>query len=244
MSEERIVAAKDAPAAKPADAVEPHYADLNERLTEQLRNFRAAGEALGLLLVENIKFNRDKLSEFFDKFEAIKEALPDVDAVLKACDDLAEFKKRLDGAVADLDTKFMGQLTTLNNTVNGLVASQQERAQRDGQPVDLTSVMSLVTTIRDQAVDLENRFSALYERVTMVDQSHRDTTGEVHTRHDNHARATAARFLQIENRVTELEGRVANLPTNLPGRLIELRNRIERLEPRSESGQQNEGGTS
>lgn len=233
MSSDIVVAAKDPPAAKPADVLEPHYTDLNERMTEQLRNFRMAGEALGFLLVENIKFNRDRLSEFFDKFESISESLPDVDAVLKACDDLEGFKKKLGDSLTETEIRLVGQVTALSRTVDGLVATQQERVQREAvvPVVDFTTVNNTVNMVRDQVVDLNNRFSALYDRIGMIEQGHTDSVRNLQNQISAQGQISA-----------NTDVRVARIPENAAAQLSSLSARIASLETRQTSGQTNEGG--
>lgn len=248
MGSDIIVAAKDEPEAKPVGAKkpyysnkaeEPHYSDLNERVTEQLRNFRTAGEALGLLLVENIKFNRDKLAEFFDRFESISESMPDVDAVLKACEDLDGFKKRMEGSLVELETKLTGQVTAMSGTVTGLLASQQEKSQRDSETVDLTSLTAMVNIVRDQVVDLNNRFSAMHDRFGLVDQCLENIRADVLNRHTVLNALATSNTANVDRRFVDVLGRLQALESiGITAQLRELGAQITRVDSRLPAGGQ------
>jgi len=257
MGSDIVVAAKDEPEAKPVEAKEPHgpnkadevhYSDLNVRMAEQLRNFRLAGEALGLLLVENIKFNRDKLAEFFDKFESISESIPDVDEVLKACEDLDGFKKRMEGSLVELETKLAGQVTAMSETVTGLLASQQEKSQRNSETVDLTSLTALVNMVRDQVVDLNNRFSAMHDRFGLVDQCLENLRADVVNRHTVLNALATSNTANTDRRFMDVLGRLQALEAiGITSQLRELGAQITRVDSRLPAGRQTadeEGGAS
>jgi polyhydroxyalkanoate synthesis regulator phasin len=219
VAEEIVVAAKEpkekekpAPdASPPLDEADNHYSTLHARLNEALRDFRAAGENIGLLLVENIKFNRDRLAEYVDRFEEQVEAMPPTEEMQKFLDGIESVRTELTKHSQGIDEKIktsiaaaFAEFKSETDTIQAQIAevrSQRQAAQRD-PTVEATA--QTVEMLRGQLIDLNNRLSGLHERQQLADEFYkRELTTAIET-----GRSAIAAGAALEGRVEALERKV------------------------------------
>lgn len=220
MAEEIVVAAKEPRAKKekpepdaapPLDEADNHYSTLHTRLNEALRDFRSAGENIGLLLVENIKFNRDRLAEYVDRFEELVESMPPTEEMQKFLDGIESVRTELAKHSQGIDEKIKASIMAAfaefrseTDTIQAQIAevrSQRQAAQRD-PTVEATAQM--VEMLRTQLLDSNNRLTALHERQQMADEFYkRELTIAIDT-----GRSAIAAGAALEARLEALERKV------------------------------------
>ena len=197
-----------------------HYTTLHTRLNKALQDFRVSGENIGLILIENIKFNRDKLAEYIDRFEELIESMPPMEEMQKFLDGVESVRTELAKHTTEIDDKVKTGITTalvtgltplrlelvaLRELIDLLAARQRQVVQRDPQlDALLKDTTNKVEVLRTQVIDLNNRLSGLYERQHMADDlNKREVAGAIET-----ARNAIAAGAAMEARLEALENKV------------------------------------
>jgi uncharacterized phage infection (PIP) family protein YhgE len=190
-----------------------HYTTLHTRLNKALQDFRVSGENIGLILIENIKFNRDKLAEYIDRFEELIESMPPMEEMQKFLDGVESVRTELVKHTTEIDDKVKTGITTalatgltplklelaaIRELADSLASRQRQVVQRDPH-LDglLKDTVNRAEVLRTQVIDLNNRLSGLYERQQMADDlNKREVAGAIAAR-----AAMESRLEALENKV-------------------------------------------
>ena len=187
-----------------------HYSNLHERLNAALRNFREAGENISAILVENIRFNRDKLAEYVDKLEELTEALPPIDDLRKFLEGIdsirAEVTKIKEKSDSEVATKVEAIERTLQQLTGELVDMRKKNEEREAESPSshlIAANTDEINMLKGQLIDLNNRFAVFFEQLGLVNQTASNDRQNYVT--------LQGRYNELNNRLTELLSRVLAL---------------------------------
>lgn len=202
----------EAPQSKPGNdnPNDVHYADLHKRLNDSLRAFRESGEVIGLLLVENIKFNRDKLAEYVDKFEELMDSIPPMDEMRKFLEGIASVRDEIRKFSDGIDEKIRAKIEEsesitakdIDEIRRQVYEQNQLRAVQARDPA-VEASMQQVELLRNQLLDLNNRFTTFNEQHELLKVTVMSNKAQT----EESASVQNRRISGVEDRLVALERR-------------------------------------